>query len=264
MKDNHDMRCITWSEFPRTVLGVFILALLVFPATGYSGQWRVTPARVFLERGAKSSVITVVNEGEEKVHLQGKAVEWTQDPDGKDVYQETNELIFFPRILIIEKGEQKIIRTGLKLPATAKEKTYRLFIEEIPQPKQSASDSAQLTVALRFGVPVFVRPLKDEPGGELASVTLAKGAVSAVVKNTGNVHFRISEIVVKGRNDKGEGTFAAKLDGWYLLAGAARNYTTQIPPEKCTVTKQLDISIATDTKLILNRQLNVEKAQCLP
>jgi fimbrial chaperone protein len=224
----------------------------------------VAPARVFLERGAKSSVITVVNEGEEKVHLQGKAVEWTQDSEGKDVYQETNDLIFFPRILILEKLEQKIIRAGIKMQAASKEKTYRLFIEEIPQPKQNASDTAQLTVAVRFGVPVFARPLKDEPGGEVTSVTLAKGTLGAVVKNSGNIHFRITEIAVKGRSGKGEETFAAKLDGWYLLAGAARKYTIQIPPGKCIATEKLDISIATDTKINLNRQLNVDKAQCLP
>jgi len=84
------------------------------------------------------------------------------------------------------------------------------------------------------------------------------------VKNTGNTHFRITEISIKGRNGKGEETFATKLDGWYLLTGAARVYSTPIPPEKCAVTEQLDITVSTDTKVTLNRHLNVEKSQCLP
>jgi len=68
--------------------------LLLFPAKGYTGQWRVAPARIFLDREAKSSVITVVNEADEKVNLQGQAMEWTQDAKGKDVYQETTDLVF--------------------------------------------------------------------------------------------------------------------------------------------------------------------------
>jgi fimbrial chaperone protein len=241
-----------------------VFILLVFPAAGYSGQWRVAPARIFLDREAKSSVITVVNEGDEKINLQGKAMEWSQDPDGKDVYQETKDLVFFPRILMIDKGEQKIIRAGIKIPVTAKEKTYRLFIEEIPQPKKKTADTAQLTVAVRFGIPVFVKPLKEELVGELASTALTRGIFSTIVKNTGNTHFRIIEISIKGRNVKGEETFAEKLNGWYLLAGANRLYSTPIPAGKCGATEQLDITVTTDTKIIFNRHLNVDKGQCLP
>jgi len=240
------------------------ILLLLIPVAAYSGQWRVAPARIFLDSAAKSSVITLVNDGDEMINLQGKAMEWSQDPEGKDVYQETKGLVFFPRILMIDKGEQKIIRAGIKMAPTAKEKTYRLFIEEIPQPKKNTSDTAQLTVAVRFGVPVFVKPLKEELVGELASTALTKGILSTIVKNTGNTHFRIIEISIKGRNVKGEETFAEKLNGWYLLAGANRLYSTPIPAGKCGATEQLDITVTTDTKIILNGHLNVDKGQCSP
>jgi len=258
------MHCSETALFKRSVFGSLILVFLFFPEMCYPGQWRVAPAKVFFDRAVKSSVITVLNEGEEKIHLQVKAVEWTQDREGKDVFLETNDLLFFPRILTIDKGDQKIIRAGIKTPATTTEKTYRIFIEEIPQPKQDAADSARLIVAVRFGVPVFVKPAKDEPRGEVASMELAKGVFNAVVKNGGNVHFRITGITVRGGNDKGEETFSEKLNGWYLLAGAARLYSIAVPPEKCAVTQLLDITVSTDTKITLNRRLNVEKAQCRP
>lgn len=260
---SQDTRYLTARSFTQLSIGVSIL-LILFPGAVLAGQWRVAPARVFLDREAKSSVVTVVNEGDEKVNLQCKAMEWSQDPQGRDVYQETNDLIFFPRILMLEKGEQKIIRAGIKMPATAREKTYRLFIEEIPQPRKSTADAAQLTVAVRFGVPFFIRPLKEELAGELSATGVAKGIVSATVKNTGNSHFRIIEVLLKGKNGKGEETFASKLEGWYLLAGASRLYSAAIPAGKCDVTKEIDITVATDSKVILNGQLNVEKGQCLP
>ncbi len=260
---SHDTRYSTARSFTQLSIGVSIL-LILFPAAVLAGQWRVAPVRVFLDREAKSSVVTVVNEGEEKVNLQCKAMEWSQDAQGKDDYQETNDLIFFPRILMLEKGEQKIIRAGIKMPATAREKTYRLFIEEIPQPKKSTADSTQLTVAVRFGVPFFVRPLKEELAGELSATGVTKGNVNLTVKNNGNSHFRIIEILIKGKDGKGEEAIASKLDGWYLLAGASRLYSAAIPVGKCDVTKEIDITVTTDSKVILNRHLNVEKGQCLP
>lgn len=252
------------SQSTLILLCTLVLMVLFLPSTCRSGQWRVEPVRISFEGAAKSSVITVTNEGRETIHLQGKAMEWTQNEEGKDVFQETGDLIFFPRILMLAAGEKKLIRAGIKTPATVAEKTYRLFIEEIPQPKQNTSGSTQLTVAIRFGVPVFVRPEKQEQRGELKALQFEKGVFSAEVKNTGNLHFRITEIAVTGRNGKGEETFTEKLNGWYLLAGASRVYSTNIPPDKCVATEQMEITVATDTKIALTGQLKVDKVRCRP
>ena len=133
MKERHDR----FSRISlRTLLCTIIIVLLVFPSMGYSGQWRVAPARVFLDRDAKSTVLTVVNEGDDTILLQGKAMEWSQDSDGKDVYKETKDLIFFPRILTIEKGKQKIIRAGIKTPATCDRKDLPAFYRRDSQAKE--------------------------------------------------------------------------------------------------------------------------------
>jgi fimbrial chaperone protein len=220
---------------------------------------------MFLDREAKSSVITVINEADEKLNLQVKAMEWTEDAEGKDVYRDTTDIVFFPRILLIGTKEQKIIRVGIKAAPTAQEKTYRLFIEEIPQPKkEEQGERAQVSIAVRFGAPIFVKPLKEEVRGELSNSALGKGVFTTTVRNTGNSHFKISTITISGKNIKGEETFTAKLDGWYLLNGAARTYSTPVPMEKCTESAQLDITVTTDKQITLNGNLNVEKAQCLP
>jgi fimbrial chaperone protein len=239
-----------------------MILILALPSSGYPGQWRVVPVLIHLDRQEKSSVVTILNEGEETINLQVKAMEWTQDQDGKDVYQETKDLIFFPRILMLKKGDQKIIRTGIRVAPASKEKTYRLFIEEIPQPKTDASGGSKLTVAIRFGVAVFVKPGKEEPAADLTSAVLEKGVLNAAVKNTGNIHFRIAEITIKGRNNKGEETFSEKLNGWYLLSGVARLYSIPIQSDKCAASALMDVTISTDTKIKLNRQLNVDKSRC--
>jgi len=53
-----------------------------------------------------------------------KAFEWTQDSEGKDKYTETQDILFFPKIMVSEKKEERILRAGIRMPAVTKEKTY--------------------------------------------------------------------------------------------------------------------------------------------
>ena len=53
-----------------------------------------------------------------------------------------------------------------------------------------------------------------------------------------------------------------KLNGWYLLAGASRVYSTHIPVEKCSKTAQFSITVSTDRDLTMSRLVNVDTSQC--
>jgi fimbrial chaperone protein len=240
---------------------VACVLVIILPCNAFSGDWRVTPIRLDLGKDAKSSVITVTNEAEEKLNVQMKAMEWSQDADGKDVYTDTSDIIFFPKIMTIEKKEDRIIRVGIKALAVLREKTYRLFVEEIPEPKKAQGTS--VAIAIRFGVPIFVIPVKEEEKGEIGKIELSKGVLSAVVKNTGNQHFRINSINVKGKNTKGEEVFATELSGWYLLTGVARTYSTILQKEACDKTAKVEVEVKTE-KFTLNGKLDVDKAMCSP
>ena len=109
---------------------------------------------------------------------------------------------------------------GIKIPAAAKEKTYRIFIEEIPGPKKA--EGTAVAIAIKFGVPVFVKPLKTEPKGQIEKLSLQKGVFEAIVHNSGNEHFIIKSLTVSGKNSKGEGIFTKELSGWYLLSAVSR------------------------------------------
>lgn len=245
------------------LLRIFFVLLFLFPISSisFSAEWRVTPIRIDLGKDAKSGVVTVINEGEERLHVQMKAYEWTQDAEGKDQYTETNDIIFFPKIMVFEKKEERILRAGIKMPAITKEKTYRLFIEEIPEPKKA--EGVQVAIAIRFGVPIFVKPLKEEAKGEIEKIEMSKGVLNIIVKNTGNTHFIINSITLKGRTPKEEEKLSRELSGWYLLSGASRLYTTSIPEEVCNDLKNIGIQVKTD-KFILEGKLDIDKALCLP
>jgi fimbrial chaperone protein len=245
----------------RWIAAVFAAVVLPWPSVAASGEWRVAPIRLDLGREAKSGVITVVNEAPEKLQVQLKAFEWTQDAEGKDRYEESADILFFPRILIFDKAEEKIVRAGIRMPAAAREKTYRLFIEEIPQPKKA--EGVNVAIAIRFGVPIFVKPLKEDARGEIEKIGMANATFQARVKNTGNLHFIVRSVAVKGKNLKGEEVFSTELGGWYLLAGASRLYETTLPREVCPEVVKVVVEVNTD-KVPLTGELAADKTMCAP
>jgi fimbrial chaperone protein len=242
------------------VVGLLILPLFL-PADAGSGEWRVTPIRLDFGREAKSGVITVINEKAEKLQVQLKAMEWTQDAEGKDLYAETNDILFFPRILIFDKAEERIVRAGIRMPSVAREKTYRLFLEEIPEPKKA--EGVNVAFAIRFGVPIFIKPLKEEAKGEIEKIEMSKGTIDARVKNTGNLHFIIHSVIVKGKNRSGAEIFSTEHGGWYLLAGASRVYTTSLPQGVCPELARIAVAVKTD-KVPLTGEVAVDKTMCAP
>ncbi|HBO68677.1 MAG TPA: hypothetical protein DD658_00345 [Deltaproteobacteria bacterium] len=195
------------------------------------------------------------------MQVQMKAFEWTQDAEGKDRYEETGEILFFPRLMILEPKEEKILRAGIRVPAVAKEKTFRLFIEEIPGPRKA--EGVNVAVAIRFGVPIFVKPLKEEARGEIGAMAMSAGALLVPVNNTGNVHFVVQSVLVRGRNGTGEEIFSRELGGWYLLAGVSRGYTTTVPGVPCGNLAVIEAEVKTD-KLPLRGRLVVDRSMCGP
>lgn len=240
-----------------------LLALLLvgLPALCHAGDWRVSPIRLDLGRDAKSGAITLFNGPDGKMSAQLTASEWSQDGEGKDRYEESNDLVFFPRILQFEPGQERVVRVGIRTPAVKVERAYRLFIEEMASFDPNRGNS--VGVVLRFGVPVFVKPLKEEPSGAIASLSLDNGVLRVKVENGGNVHFSIRSVVAAGKDEKGGRSFRQEATGWYLLPGVSRTHAIDLPPEACRVTRRIDVEVQTD-RMPLTGFLETTPANCSP
>ena len=238
-----------------------LLALILLPVVAHAGEWQVVPIRLDLGAGAKSGVLTVKNRSDETLNVQLKAFEWSQDQDGKDKYEETADLIFMPKIATLEKQGEQVVRVGVKIPATTREKAYRLFIEEIPKPRKAESTS--ISIAIRFGVPIFVKPLKEEIKGDVERFEAVNGELSAVVTNSGNTHFNITAVNFRLRNAKGDELFSKESKGWYLLGGVSRRYSAPFPPEICREATALEVDVKSD-KLDLKKRVEMNVTSCQP
>lgn len=233
-----------------------VLALAI-PAA-YAGGFGVSPIRLDFDASVKTGAITVSNDGADRLSFQMKLFEWSQDKQGKDQYKESSDLIFFPQIMTLKPKDKRIIRVGTKSPPAGAERTYRLFIEELPEANAARGKGTQVAIKLRFGVPLFVAPIQPQLAGTLEDAKLAKGEIRLRVRNTGNQHFRFEAISATAG-----GAAIGQAEGWYLLAGAARSYTIKVDNQACAKAGKIEIAL-TAGALKLKRELEASPALCGP
>lgn len=224
-----------------------------------AGNFGVSPIRVELDRTTKSALVTVSNDDAKPLGFQVRALEWTQEANGADRYTETTDLVYFPQQFKVAPNENRVVRVGYKVPATQAEKTYRLFIEELADPARDAAATG-IAVTLRFGVPIFLRPATPNLSGALGFAKQA-GALQVLVKNTGNVHFRIASVNLTALGAGGEKLHEQSVDGWYVLTGVQRPYTLKLPPDVCQKTRLVRVEAPAD-KLVLRAEQELAPADC--
>lgn len=245
------------NNFLRLCLFLLIIAALPLPAMS---DWRVIPIRLDFDQKTRSGVVTLSNDGEEAISFTVDASEWSQDKTGQDSYTPTKDLVFFPKAVTVPAKQERVVRTGIKVPAISQEKTYRLFIKETAAPRKT--EGTAVAIAIQFGVPIFAKPVNEEVKGVITSTISSNGQQAEItVANGGNVHFRISTITLSGKDVAGHEIMSQEINGWYLLAGSARTYFAPIPAESCPQLKTIDIQVNAG-RLTLNGKIDVDPAMC--
>jgi len=247
------------------LISTFLILLTSSPV--FASNFSITPTSLELSGSVKSGAFSVINSGTEKLNCQVDVKEWSQDADGKDIYTETKDVVYFPKIMTVEPSEQRAIRIGLKGPLSPKEKTYRLFVEEIPSQqkptdeKKTGKISAGLTIAFRYATPVFVKPIKQQESAVIEDLLMSKGTVKASIRNTGNIHIKLLAVTFRGTAKDGKELFSKDVAGWYVLQAMARPYEVAVPKEMCKNLSVLEIS-AQSENFTINGKLNVQKNMC--
>lgn len=214
------------------------LATALSPAA-LAGDFAVYPLRVEFAPGDRSAAVGVNNTGDKPIRFQLTLVAWTQDAEGKDVYRESDDLIYFPRLFTVPAGEQGVVRVGPKRASAGVERSYRLFVDELPDESEKPAASG-ITFSIRFAIPIFIGAAGARPQLAMEPLVLTKGALQARVRNTGGAHFRIESMELK--SDQG---YTRTTDGWYLLAGASRLHALELPQPACLAARRLELRIKT-------------------
>ena len=238
------------------------VVFLLLPSFAGAGAFMAMPIRLFIDGHSRTEVLRITNQGNEKVTVQLDAKAWRQDAAGKDVYEMTKDIVFFPKIVDIEKGEERIVRIGYQgQNALTTEHTYRLFLEELPVTKPG---ELALKFSLRLSIPIFVKPMQEmRPEWAVDGLSLSEETLKFQVRNNGNIHLMVGKITAIGRDNSGKETFTGETTGWYILAGAARPFAMDFSRGECLRTGTVNVSVKAnrDTR---ESTLDVEQHMCAP
>jgi len=174
----------------RRITGFVIFML---PALAMGASLDVDPIRVDFSANNTVTVLTLTNSGDGPATVQLEPVAWSQ-ANGNDVYTPTREILATPPIFTVQPHEKQVIRVGLRVPADAqKERSYRLYLDEVPQPSQVKG--LGVVMALRIGIPVFVQP--TAPSKPALQWALKRGSTKGLelsVTNNGGSHVQIRQL----------------------------------------------------------------------
>lgn len=249
----------------RNCLRTHQLILLFLLATGvaFAGEFKVSPTSVTFAPGEQTSIVKLTNLSEEDVTVQVELKEWIETENAEDQYLPSKEIIFFPKIVTIPKSSPAFIRVGYQDEHGLQEKTYRMFINELPISKPGVTE---LKVALSLALPIFVEPEKSNKVWNLVSAEIGEGVVQVDVQNTGNVHIHNEKLHLEGFDDNGESVYSDDMVGWYTLSGKTRTYAMDFPKDLCLQSKEisLDVFVGRNKKslsLLVDSSLCVDKPQ---
>ncbi len=120
---------------PRHQIGFLLLSFLFAPPV-CANVYEVSPTQLFLSAKQIVGVVKVTNHGDENSLLQLSLLDWQQH-DGKDIYKVSHDILLTPPLFTLPPHKTQVIRFALRHPIyNTLQKTYRLHIKEVPQPKK--------------------------------------------------------------------------------------------------------------------------------
>ena len=244
---------------------LFLLCSLVgVVSSADASSFTVNPIRVSLSGKSQSALLTLQSQSNEEIRFKVLVQEWKQSPQGEMQLKDTKDIVVYPGLLTLAPNEERKLRIGSTVPAGTVERSYRVFVEELPPLKapQTASKS-EVKVLTKMGVPIFVSPAKPMAAGTVEGMALAKGKLAFTVKNTGNVFFLVQSVRVKALTSAGASTFEKNVEGWYVLAGGTRVWEVEIPKDACAKSKSLTVEVHS-AEVDVSGHMDVAAAGCAP
>ena len=162
---------------------------------------------------AAAATFTLHNEGTSPLNAQIRVFRWSQ-VNGEEKLEPTTDVVASPPIAALAPKTDytiRIVRVSKQPVATGE--TYRLFVDEIPDPKSRRN--RVISLVMRYSIPVFFYP-RDTTDAKLTwSIEQHGGKVLVSATNRGDRHVRISALTL--HDDTGAtASFGKGLTGYVL------------------------------------------------
>jgi fimbrial chaperone protein len=205
-----------------------------------AATFTVEPTQIFLSGRTTSMLLTLRNESADTLQFQLSAFAWAQSPSGEMLLEPTEDIVFFPTLLTLKPMETRRVRVGSTTTQDVREKTYRIFVEELPPTGNSTASGVR--VLTKMGIPIFVRPVKEVATATLNDLRQQDGTLRFTLASAGTVHVVPQRIQVRGLAGA-KTAFDRDLEGWYVLAGGRREFDMAFPKDACTQVTSIVVDI---------------------
>lgn len=229
----------------RTLLLAVALGLSVASTSAQAGTFQLSPTRLDLAARGSSGSIAITNTSDQPMRLQLSASAWDQSPTGEQLLGKTGDLVVFPTMLTIAPRETRRVKAGINVDRGARERTYRLIIEELPPPAAAPSTTG-LRVLMRMSVPIFQKPLREVRGGAVSHLVRRGELISFDVENHGSMSAMLKRANVTAKDASGAVVWKAAPSGWYLLAGGKRSFSLTVPAEQAAQISRVEVEAETN------------------
>lgn len=136
----------------------FSILYLLFISDVHANVIEVMPVQISLSTNQRIGVIKVTNRGAERSLLQLSLLDWQQSPKGKDIYKTSHDILLTPPLFVLPPHKTQVIRFALRHPTyNTLQKTYRVHIKEVQQPRQKKLGQT-LYFLMDISLPLFVQP----------------------------------------------------------------------------------------------------------
>lgn len=233
------------SGWPRSLA---LCAAIALHGVVQAASLTVMPVVVDLSARHTREALTITNQGDQTVTAQAEVVAWHQT-ESKDQFETTSDILLNPAIFTIAPGQKQILRLGWRgASAPSSEKTYRIFLREIPAqtPRPVGADgvAAALTVLLELRIPVYVAPANIVRLTRWQTHRRDDTGIEVRLENLGSVHTVVRDIQMKSAVGDHLGTPLGIHAA--VLAGQARAWTIAAPSPRSGA---LVLEVQTDTGL---------------
>ena len=195
---------------------LFILWGVVFFNHTSHADMLIEPVQLYLSEKAKQRSATLTFDAVDEKQARNfevKAVKWTQNEHGQDVYEPDSSIMINPKTFVIKPNTKQLIRVGFNQPIASlglkKEMAWRVIFTEIP----AVANETGVNFALNISIPFFVGKQSDTN----VVLKLKKNVNTTLlnVYNAADSHVQIKKLSILDQNKKE----VFKLDNMkYLLA----------------------------------------------
>jgi fimbrial chaperone protein len=229
------LQCSQW------IAGMSLAAMCSFSS---AATFSVSPVRIYMEPRERATAVTVINEADTEVVMEGELFQWRQKADGTDDLTPTDDLILAPPILKLAPRSRQVLRlANLKPVPPGEQLTYRLIVREVPEAAEP-KPGVQLQVSLAFSLPIFITPPGVKNHLMCAATRKAPDLLVARCENQGGAYAQPVNFAIRGPS--GNVLLSQDITGGYILPKMRREFQLKQPPGGPAMSGPAKIAVTQD------------------